>query len=199
MALRDVTRLDAAPVVGRFYLVPAIRMDRYNRDPVSRLSRALWWPVTGSRHSDAEFFNFPRDHYHLDARFINGRHIDQIAGRTLRDFAMALVYSQPVSGQTYAYGGEFPLAAPTMVRMRCARALPTYPHGDKKTVHELNAAFAGRKAKRGPHGWVCPHRGYLLGQVPPDQDGRITCPLHGLRLYAETGKCIGHNLWELYI
>jgi len=31
----------------------------------------------------------------------------------------------------------------------------------------------------------CPHRGYDLSQVPPNENGIITCPLHGLKFNLE--------------
>jgi hypothetical protein len=40
------------------------------------------------------------------------------------------------------------------------------------------------------HKGKCPHRGYDLSQVRPDEDGIITCPLHGLKFNAETGELL---------
>lgn len=40
----------------------------------------------------------------------------------------------------------------------------------------------------GDNGMICPHRGYDLSSVPPDDDGIVECPLHGLRWCVRTGR-----------
>jgi hypothetical protein len=36
----------------------------------------------------------------------------------------------------------------------------------------------------------CPHRGFNMAQVLPDEYGVKTCPMHGMRFWADTGKGI---------
>lgn len=38
------------------------------------------------------------------------------------------------------------------------------------------------------HKGKCPHRGFDLSQVAPDENGVITCPLHGLKFDSKTKK-----------
>lgn len=52
---------------------------------------------------------------------------------------------------------------------------------------DLSNAFRNTKLV-GPNGRVCPHRGYDLSEVEPDEQGVIQCPLHALRWCAKTGE-----------
>ncbi|MBX9847503.1 MAG: Rieske 2Fe-2S domain-containing protein [Xanthobacteraceae bacterium] len=49
-----------------------------------------------------------------------------------------------------------------------------------------SAHFAGTQCARGKGGFICQHRNAVLGSIEP-RDGVITCPLHGLRIGAQTG------------
>jgi Rieske 2Fe-2S protein len=61
---------------------------------------------------------------------------------------------------------------------------------DTSPVHTLRKLFAGHQCAAGKGGWICPHRKASLGSIQP-VDGIITCPLHGLRIDAATGKMLG--------
>jgi hypothetical protein len=54
----------------------------------------------------------------------------------------------------------------------------------------MNTAFAGTQCRKGKRGFVCPHKLFPLGSVEPVA-GVITCPLHGMRIDAATGVCLG--------
>ncbi len=56
---------------------------------------------------------------------------------------------------------------------------------DMKWLPGLRAAF--REQTLGPR-MICPHQGADLSGLPPDENGTITCPLHGLRWCSRTGK-----------
>lgn len=190
-----ITRLASAPRIGRWYRVPAIRMDRrsWGSEPRSRLADALWWPVTGTRHTDEEHFQFPYPHYHLDVRFLTQQHLRHIDSRG-KARALTFARSQPltVPGDVRQYVQASDVLKPRLVRMRCARDWPDLPRqfAQSKQVASLADEFAGRQARRSSAGWVCPHRAYPLGQVEYGADGAITCPLHGLRIDATTGRCL---------
>src|SRR5947209_5030398 len=97
MKLQRADRLKEPPVVGRWYLVPAILWDRSSHVHTAgrsdqeiltdiQVSRgARWWPVWGNKHSDVEYFNFPTLHYHIDPRFLTRRHLKETTawGRTV--------------------------------------------------------------------------------------------------------------------
>lgn len=191
--MQIVSELTTPPEVGKFYLVPAILMSRF------ALAPEVWWPVHGSRHQDAEFFQFPHEHYHVDPRFLSRQHLHQIGDFMDRrgHGALERSYAQPVSPQFAAFPElKKPLPPPTLRRMRCKRLMPDYPYAGQDAIHRINAAFAGRVCKRGRLGLVCPHQQYPLGQQVPDADGIVTCPLHGLRIRAEDGVCVGSTQSE---
>ena len=179
MIMQRVDRLKEPPVKGRFYLVPAILWSWHG----SR--RHLWWPVIGNKHRDPEFFNFNHLHYHVDPRFLNRKHLAQLFHR--RDVGkLGDVLSMPLNSVFLPDGP----GKPQLRRMRCAGAEILYPFADRVPVIGLNKHHAGQQCARGKRGWVCPHKHVALGNVAPI-DGVITCPLHGLRIDAETGKCLG--------
>lgn len=174
--MERVDRLTAPPVVGSYYLVPVI-MAKWNHHLAA-------WPVMGSLHSDAEFFEFKEVHYHIDGRFLSRR--------LRKEAEETSYYSGPAALQAiplHAYRGESPLPKPVLARRRCVSAGLPYEHGGKKPIEDLRAHFAGAQCERGKGGWICPHRKASLGSVEVI-DGVITCPLHGLRFDAATGVAL---------
>lgn len=147
------------------------------------------WPVIGPKHADEQFFNFPHPHYHVDARFVSASLAARI-GRYHLDAIDLAAQRYPFS-EAFNYGPPQRLSAPVWRRRRCVDPDPPYHHYAVAPVRGLNAAFAGHQAKRGKPGWICPHRGAPLGSLAPDAHGVITCPLHGLRIDATTGRCVG--------
>lgn len=179
--IETITTLRAAPVVGRWYMVPAVFMDRYDKS-------ALWWPVHGPRHDDQAFFDFRHEHYHPDTRFLTNRHLRQIGdGDAFGRSAVERAFVVPIHG----WPPERPLPYPELRRMQCRRVQQSWPHPGVKPTRALNDFFRDCTAKRGRRGLVCPHQNYPLGQQPVDAAGIITCPLHGLRIRASDGLCLG--------
>lgn len=160
-----VEDVEGALVVGRFYSVRAVYYIWYGME--------RWWPILGIRHTDNRFFNFEVEHYHLDMRFLG------------RDDAHD-AYSAPLSARA-----GWPLPRPERRSFRCRRATLDYPYADKHPIMEINDAYAGVQARRARTGWICPHQRALLNAIPADADGVLTCPLHGLRIDAATGRCVG--------
>ncbi len=156
-----IDRLTEPAVAGRMYLVPTVK--------AKWIGRLGIWPVIGPLHEDAEIFNFDKDHYHVDARFLPPR------------------FHKPEKAFVYPLHAD----AITAVwrRRKCIRAYVPYtlPGGrDTSPVFVLRGIFAGHQCERGKGGWICPHRKASLGSLSP-VNGVITCPLHGLRIDAETG------------
>lgn len=171
-----ITELSEPPVVGQFYLVPTV----------------LWpwmgnahrvWPVFLPRHDDAEHLNFPYQHYHIDPRFVQMRLLER--DRLERD-----VQRTPISKWARAGAGYKEVPAPVWRLRKCHHSLVVYQHGRKEPIEALGEHFAGTQAQRNRYGWVCPHRNAALGSILP-RDGVITCPLHGLRIRASDGVCLG--------
>jgi hypothetical protein len=185
-----VSELTLPPVVGKMYWVPAIHMDRFG-------FKKLWWPIHGHKHNDEEFFNFKPDHYHVDQRFLSKRHLRQHT-RGYHDDPLLNSFGKPLSGKyahlEYDYPGkQLQPGRPELRRMRCQRDFPLYPYENEGAVQKLNAAFVGKIANKGRLGLVCPHKQYPLGQLPADAEGIITCPLHGMRIRAIDGVCVGNR------
>jgi hypothetical protein len=170
--LQRADRLAAPPAVGQYYLVPVVTAKWHNQ--------LMAWPVIGPAHTDAEFFNFKDEHYHIDGRFLTKRQ-REIANVPWRTMAGELQ-----SAPLHAYRGESPLPKPVLTKRRCSVSYLPYEHGDKKPIMDIRAHFAGAQCDKGKGGWICPHRKASLGSVLA-VDGIVVCPLHGLKIDAATG------------
>jgi hypothetical protein len=143
--------------------------------------------VWGIKHSDVEHFRFPVLHYHIDPRFLTKRHISDfhdggLSGRS----AVHNIQAQPLNHTDLVDGPPKPI----LRRMRCSMDHSEWGFSDRAPVISLNEAFAGKKCGSGKRGFVCPHKHFPLGSVKAI-NGVVTCPLHGMRIDAQTGKCIG--------
>jgi Rieske [2Fe-2S] domain len=167
-----IDRLTEPAVVGRTYLVPTVA--------------AMWpegyvtapWPVIGPKHTDVEFLNFTWNHYHVDARFVLSR-------AHLKLVHKLAYFSTPTSDSHH------PLADVIWQPIRMRRKMPIYPERFRWDfgIRAIAAHYAGHQCKSGKGGWICPHRNAPLGSLSP-VDGVITCPLHGLRIDAVSGKVL---------
>lgn len=189
-ALPRLDKMTESPVVGRYYLVPTVRGTWHNqiRD----------WPVIGPEHEDQQFFNFPYPHYHVDGRFlthaekrtaISSRWWDNEDMDDREQLARVCIGSPLQANDLINKTG---LPKPILKRKRCGLSvLPLPPTVAMAQTWQVMAKhFAGRKCAHGKRGWVCPHQNVALGSVL-SVDGVITCPLHGLRIDAATGVCLG--------
>ncbi len=152
--------------IGRYYRVPVVE---------ARLGTLLsQWPVIGPRHEDAEFINFPDEHYHLDYRFLTLRQ---------KRFLTRLDGDRSI----YTHVLHLPPLNPLGLRLRkCRQVYPQYPGRGPRWLKDLSAAF---KRHRLGEGLICPHRGASLRGLDV-QNGCITCPLHGLKWDLQTRKCV---------
>ena len=155
--------------VGKFYMVPCVHGNLFWLDKVA------WWPVMGPFHEDREYIGFADRHYHLDMRFLQTRAYRQLSADDRgREFAIVL-------HEHHSYS----LSEPVLRRMKCKRRMPDYPHWRVPWLRQLERAYADTPLKPGR---VCPHKGANLSTMTPDKSGCVTCPLHGLRWNAETGR-----------
>lgn len=170
-----VDRLTSPPVVGQFYLVPTIFYEWFNpwlyKVTTGGGHKVRHWPVMGAIHNDADRFPLPDEHYHLDPRFIPAW------GLKMRPFATPLI-------QHYERG---PMPSIEFRSVRCHRTMPIYPHHDQKQIIGIQQDFAEQQCAHGKGGWICPHRKFSLGSIEP-VDGVITCPLHGMKIDAASGR-----------
>jgi hypothetical protein len=176
-----LSELREPPVVGRFYVVPVIEGFPWG-------NKVADWPVLGPMHEDAEFFKFPRLHYHIDIRFI-GMRLFRWAVRQLPrtrasgdlEYDLALTASAMPLNRT---DKELPSGRPTLQRRRCIRSSYTSPMGDQlpdavlamqKRYGVPAPAICKRDGRK-----LCPHRKVDLSQFPADENGIVVCPIHGL-------------------
>jgi len=169
--IERVDKLTEPLVAGQHYLVWTVTAKWNN------LIRA--WPVIGPKHDDKEFFNFKREHYHVDSRFLPLK--AKYRGETL---------SHPLHAHLERWGSPaVPLTDPTLRRRKCISVeseIWVPERADPRPLTEMHKHYIGHQCVRGKAGWICPHRKASLGSIQPI-DGVITCPLHLLKIDAATG------------
>lgn len=164
--------------IGEKFLVPCISEERDNKLFIT--------PVINHPHNDNE--NGQKEvHYHADYRFIkytkemegwigkysNGKTIERIVVINSHSTHVYCQSRRPQIGVHGTFGYYIlPVINEEFVGVTSVELIKnsTLKH---KCIH---------KGK-------CPHRGYDLSQVVPI-DGKITCPLHGLKFNSETGNLI---------
>lgn len=157
---------------GEFYLVPTITGSLGGHKKVEE------YPIIGPRHYDVEFFNIHSPHYHLDLRFINNRYWrDQL-------------HCEVVVAVGRRASGELP--TPQYKKLICIHRhieINTVTNASAPGGHDqLRKHFAGTQCGGSREtGWICPHKRMFLGSQPASY-GIITCPGHGLKINADTGK-----------
>lgn len=170
-----LSSLREPPVVGRYYQVPVIEDYIY-------FNRRDRWPVLGPLHTDKEHFGFTSPHYHVDARFLTARQRAYVA----RQVAFHHL-SDPVSGATQGFPlnrreEPLPPGRPHLARLKCTQVMIPYLFGHQKPVQALRGdySFPALPIRKPDGRLLCPHRKVDLSTFLPDEQGRVTCPLHGL-------------------
>lgn len=183
-----VDKLILPPLLGRAYLVPAIRWNWKAPWSADLQTNGMWWPVIGPRHDDKEFFAFPHKHYHVDPRFLTTTHWNRVSDWNDEFGKLLSVLASPLVGKDLPDGP----VDPTYRKMICTNDRIEYSRraSEPIAVKALNKNFKGTQCEKGKRGWVCPHRKVALGSVKPI-DGVLTCFLHGLRIDPNTGICLG--------
>lgn len=172
-----LSELREPPVVGRFYMVPVVR-----GHVAGRLSD---WPVLGPRHNDQDTFpHFPWDHYHLDGRFLSPRQANILLDTSWTGSDLAKQVGLWVMPHDPASKRVLPRGRPPVLRRKCQRDALEYAHGDKNPIISLRERFGAVVEPRllADGRRLCPHRKVDLSSFPPDADGIVVCPLHGLRV-----------------
>ena len=160
---------------------------------LSTTSPPEWVPVIGPAHDDAEIIRFQDVHLHIDWRFLGPRQrakIMALGGNAPHDIVITVVYpnngSGPIAMDKALRSGDTPKDS-FLKEKRKKYHGPFPPYPDDPPPHWLPAlSKAYRDATLTPER-ACPHRGTDLSEAAPDDQGIITCPLHGLRWRADTG------------
>ncbi len=183
MTIQRITELSEPPIIGRYYLVPTVLHPWHWR------SKPYPWPVFLPRHNDAQFLNFPDQHFHIDPRFVTDLDYGRAGEWRWEETSIGTFQRAPLARErgALARAGEPP--EPIWRRRICRRTDEGYAHSDYPTVRKLHTHYASQTAPRNRHGWVCPHQNYPTGSLTVT-DGVITCPLHGLRIRASDGLCL---------
>lgn len=195
--IQRVTELTEPPVIGQRYLVPTVlypwapgatKAERARRFDIP----ARPWPVLGNRHEDREHLGFPWMHYHVDSRFVTEREYKRVSRYGVGHYEGAAVVFEGVplnylGAEEDELGNRKPLPHPPVVwkAMTCRRPLHAVTRVPELAA-KLTPHYEGKVCKRGKAGFICPHKNLSLGSMPV-VDGVITCPLHGLRIDAESG------------
>ena len=183
-------------IIGQFYDIPCISLTPGGYV----LGGNKWAPIFGPIHQDADFFNFPYDHVHIDFRFLSNAVFRRVRARYDRNCDARGVYKMVANS---------PHQPITMRKLECKRDWPSpYAYTEqifsKMTTDEcrdyteqqlpktargycaLRAAFADKKMTN----MVCPHKGMPLDEAHREGDV-VTCPGHGLKWNVVTGEAVG--------
>ena len=186
------------PAVGTIYRRPCVRAHWLT-------NRIRWLPVLGPFHSDQKHIGADFQHVHVDYRFLNMEiraYLDRLLFDSPDVSQLNRVYSTPISCVS-PHGREDTLALDEIhlleiypkswlsvhPRKYQGTYLP-YPYENVPWLHELSQAYAERTLIKGT---ICPHRGTDLAGFVPDDDGVVTCPLHGLRWCVGTGRIVANT------
>lgn len=167
--MEKVSEMKTEPIVGKFYLVECVKLERDG-----------WVPVIGVPHNDPELGAYWQ-HQHKDVRFANASvmYEDCIEKELVRAPAMEYVIERGLR------------------KMLCKRTMPEYPHeylAENVTTYQrvykpFHKAFAGRKVLCGK----CPHKGMPLESLPKDKNGMVICNGHGLKIDMNKGEVVSRE------
>ena len=173
-------------VVGHTYDVPCIHIVTDTVFPNEFLRVGEFVPVMLPAHEDADYFEFPHVHYHVDFRFVTDEQWDRM--KTSAGYIHACIITLSL------VDGE-----PFFQPLPCLRPMPDFPtaseiereNGPDET---LVTALRGledhyQHVPMDTGTMVCPHRGVCLKGLPAT-DGVVVCPAHGLAWHCETGELV---------
>lgn len=155
--------------IGKTYSIPCARVEHF-------AGKNYWIPVVGPKHSDPQFAG-PKEHYHIDLRFIK------------RPAIFANI--TPFNTTTHViWAGEYPNYKVTGIAhrpRRCHRSnTALYPQLFGETPLKW-AEWARSMVGKTCRGKKCPHRGVEMQEC----NGLLLCPLHNLVGDPDTGRIIG--------
>jgi hypothetical protein len=182
---QSIEDLDRPAVVGTRYLVPTVLYPWFGKLEA--------WPVMGPKHTDAEHVGFHPEHYHVDVRFLSDAQVRRIERLSHRTSIETIVASAPLAARGDD-GATKPHPEPVVKRLTCRRSdhgYPLYGARSQQGLRRLAEAYGGRRCGRNADGaLVCPHKGFVLSSLQPDEQGRVVCPLHGLVIDTRTASVV---------
>ena len=207
--------LTVTPREGRWYRVPCVRAF-YGSDQYLQ-----WWPVIGPGHSDREILNFPTEHFHVDYRFLSNRKLrvlrsywdENRSAPSPSGTGADTVFIFPICAHqihpTIRRAVDVPYRwradhfKPDLLadvsgkredwfqRRRMLCTSPAFPRYSLRAPWHPALEDAYEHHRLGAHR-ICPHRQADLSSIDPVA-GIITCPLHGLRWWSDSGRLARHT------
>lgn len=150
---------------GELFLVPCIvnEIDFLN-ESVNTKKIEFVIPIINHPHNDIE--NGQEEvHYHADFRFVELREKDGAMFVYLENDTKCYVYNL----RPTLKDGEFKYIILKVI------------NGNKHLTTPVEFIKKSKLKHKCIHKGKCPHRGYDLSQVSEDENGIVTCPLHGLQ------------------
>lgn len=177
-----VHRVNRPLEVGETLLVPVVYSIRKEIFPSGhRVDVPEGGPVLWPPHRDRADGQ-PDPHYHLDRRFLPHPGGYVIAGGIYCPSPASMSLRHAVLGQQLRW-----------VPMYVFRS--QVPEEERTPVAMIENAIKEVKCNALVNG-KCPHRGFNMAQVLPDAHGVKTCPMHGMRFCARTGRGLPYRRGE---
>lgn len=185
--LEKVENIKRPLVKGEILLVPCIIRKVMNGSPTRCLDNGRKkktiaheiTPILNCFHSDRENGQQEK-HCHTDYRFV------RCSRMTSGDMEIIRV-EDTHSAQDFAPESRVFLHGSEKIEYI---ALPVIDPGAFYGITPVSMISKSKLKHNCIHKGKCPHRGFDLSQVAPDENGIITCPLHGLKFYSETLEII---------
>ena len=194
LIIADCPPLPNKLMIARRYPRPCMRATWINL-------KTQWLPVIGNIHSDPDYVKADFLHAHVDYRFLTQKTRDDINEAMEQSnliFKTNPVHSVPISiVQPTNVAKPMQVSNPELeglpesswLKVQSRQYLgpfPEYPEHIVPWHRELSEAYAESTLING----TCAHQGTDLSGIEPDQQGVITCPLHGLKWRASTGQIV---------
>jgi Rieske [2Fe-2S] domain len=161
---------------GRYYAVPCVQVPECVPILLGGFRPGDWVPVIGSLHSDPEIgANY--EHFHYDRRFCKSR----IPAQSVLAFG--------VPGKKLLWPND-----KTVVRSMWRKCYWPYNYAIQEFTrsHIIKKLEDIHKKCCLQPNHLCPHRNVPLNGIPPDQDGNVICPAHGLKWHKASGELVRH-------
>lgn len=184
--VQHIESLTLPPVIGQAYLVPTVLYPWFGKEDA--------WPVMGPKHTDAEHVRFHDEHYHVDLRFLTERQVRRVEKAAYRPGGIMMAAASAPLATKGDDRRVLPHPDPVVRRLLCRRDAHAYPLWEARRQPGLQAlaqAYADRRCGRDAAGHlICPHKGFVLDSLKPDENGRVVCPLHGLVIDTRAGVVV---------
>lgn len=148
--------------VGKFYLVAhvSVKLDYLDRE------HEMYVPIIPKWHNDKKDFNFPYSHYHVDGRFIKNHS------------KMAIIFNVADGKTNHVLTNEENYNFFDENKIHYLKRKCIYPEVCLDTcIYYAKPSFVKKYIGKSCKGRKCPHWGVTMQET----NGKLLCPMHGLR------------------